>query len=227
MADCHSAQVHSLFLQDVELVQAERAARRVGRERNTGPLLRPGGGAQNSLLDGGYPVEVGADLADQPGLHVGAVDSLGHVALDLLGDLVGLGPPQVLLIVGLAVPAAAQDYVQARPLGHLAYRDRVLHGQYLLVVLREAAAGLVHQRHAAGVLVPHQLLVGELLVVEHVVAAPGVAHQVEEDVLVGQGEPEVAARNWPGHCHNVGHALRLSSGTRPSPRRSGLGRRGC
>ena len=80
------------------------------------------------------------DLADDPGPHARAVDPLGQVAHHLVRDPVGLGAVEPLVVVGLAVPAAAQDDLQAAALGDRLDRQRVL-GQ--------ASVGGVHQRPPA------------------------------------------------------------------------------
>ena len=67
------------------------------------------------------------------------------------------------------------------------------------VCAAKTAVGLVDQRHPAGVLVAHQLLVGQLRVVEEVVVVRALPGGVQEQVLVDQGEPELVRRD--GSCY--------------------------
>ena len=115
VADDDPRRVGALRLEDPQLVQADRRQDGVGRDREAGPAGRPGGGAMDALLAGREPRLVGADLADDAGPDAGVPDSVGRLADELVGEVVdgpavdrGLGR-----VVGVAVPAAAHDEVEA------------------------------------------------------------------------------------------------------------------
>ena len=205
MADDDSPRIHALLPENVQLVEPDGRVERVGGDRDARAPMRPSHRPEHALLDGRDPGEVGADLSQEARPDVGAVDPVGDVALELLGDLVGLGPPQPSLVVRLAVPSRPQDDLETHPLRDLADRERVLRGRDVVIVASEAAGRLVHQRHAAGLLVQGELAIRELGIVQHAVPAEDVAREVQEDVLVHQREAEVAGRDRPGHRHDGRH----------------------
>ena len=129
-----------------------------------------------------------ANLADDAGPHAGAVDALGDVGDHLVGDLVRLPAIEIRLVVRLAVPAAAENDLDPGPFGDALDGERVL-GQ--------TAIGLIDQGHAAGILVPLQLQRGQVGVVQDVVADPGVAHEVQQQVLVDEREAELIGGHRP------------------------------
>ena len=118
---------------------------------------------------------------------------VGDVGDHLIGNLIGFPPVQVRLVVRLAVPPAAEDDLDPGALGEVFDGERVL-GQ--------PAVGLVDERDATRLLVALQLDQRELGVIEDVVADPGIAHQVQEQVLVNQGEAELVGRDRAADGHD-------------------------
>ena len=97
------------------------------------------------------------------------------------------------LVVRLAIPAAAENDLDSGPFGD------ALDGQR---VLGQAAIGLIDQGDPAGVLVALQLERGQIRVIQDVVADPRVAHQVQQQVLVDEREPELIGGHRPAHGHD-------------------------
>ncbi len=93
-----------------------------------------------------------------------------------------------------SVPAAAENDLDSGTLGQVSDGERVL---------RQAAIGLVDKGDAACLLVALQLDQRELAVIQDVVADPGIAHQIQEQVLVDQGEAESISGNGPADGHDV------------------------
>ena len=197
VADDDPPRIDALLLQDVQLVEPDRGVQRVGGDRDPRPPVRPRHRAEDPLLDRGDPGEVGADLAQEARPDVGAVDPLRDVALELLRDLVGLRPPEPALVVRLAVPAGPEDDLEPTRCAISRIAERVLRRRDVVVVAPEAPRRLVHQRHAAGLLVEGELPVRELGIVQHAVAPEHVAGEIQEDVLVNQREPRSRAATGP------------------------------
>ena len=191
------------------------------------PLVGPAGRAQDALLDGRDPGRVCANLADDAGPHAAAVDAFGDVGDHLVGDLVGFPAVEIGLVVRLAIPATAENDLDPGPFGD------ALDGQR---VLGQTAIGLIDQGHAAGIFVALQLERRQIGVIQDVVADPGVAHEVQQQVLVDEGEAELIGGTRPadghdgrGHRHDParrGESSARSSGYSMSPPRLVLGRQG-
>src|SRR4029077_13042699 len=103
-----------------------------------------------------------ADLADHAGLHVGAPGAVQDLADHLLGEAVDVTAvvPGVLVVVD--VVAAAHDQVHAGAGGDAAQAGRIG---------RQAAAGQLDDGVTALVLHHRNLAGGDVLEVEHVLAA--------------------------------------------------------
>ncbi len=122
--------------------------------RSAGLARRPGARAQDLRLVG-VQRPVAADLADDAGLHVGAVDADRDVVDDLLGELV-LGA--LVHVVGMeigGVVARTHDDVHAGAFGDAAQGERVA---------SEADIGHLNDGAAADMLEELRLLDREALV---------------------------------------------------------------
>src|SRR5205823_2113900 len=111
--------VDAFLGQDIELRQTDRVPGGVEADGGAGLVVGPGGGAQHPLLLGGDVVQA-ADLADDAGADVGAVDALSQVVDQLVGQVIDGPPVHLGRVVRLAVPAAAHHHVEAGRLGDLA-----------------------------------------------------------------------------------------------------------
>ena len=128
VADDNSVRVHSFVHQDGQLFEAHRPSNSVCGDGDAGLFVSACHGPEHPLLHGPDPSGVlNADLAQQAGLDVGAMQPHGYVPDKLVGQVVGLDLVQVRLIEGYPVPAGAQDNLQPRALGHLPGGDRMLH----------------------------------------------------------------------------------------------------
>ena len=78
----------------------------------------------------------------------------------------------------------------------------------------QSSRSLVDHGHTTSLLVEHQCLVGELLIIQNPATQPEVVAQVQEDVLVNQGKTELISRHWSPESHDCGTGL-IAAGMTP------------
>ena len=188
-----AAQVGALGLQHVQDLQHDPDPPRrvaVDVDRQPGAAGHAGAGAQHALLVG-VQLGRGAELADQPGPDVGALQAVLDLAQEAGLQVVHGGARHPLGVARLRVDPAAGHHVQVDVLGQPA------HG---LRRRREAVVGHLHEAGAAGPLEP--------------------AHLVDDQVVVGLGVlAEVVAHRAPAPAR--GAQLRATWAARRPPDRAG------
>ena len=200
VADHDPTRVDAFLLENGQLERPYAGLRRVGRDREPRAPRCPGNGAEDALLGGRHPRLVGPDLAQDADPDPGLADPGRRFADQLLGELVRRAPvdPRLGRVVGVAIPAAAQDQVEPRCRGQSCQPARIPAHAVERQVAQGRTAGLAEE---AELVEDHRLVAGEL----PVVVAPGDLPQGDLRVLVGKDEAQRRRVDGAEDGHHVRH----------------------
>ena len=211
VADDDPRRIGTLFLEDAELGEADVGQDGVGRDGQPGRARRPGGRSVDTLLGRRDPRLVGPDLADDPRPHAGLPHSLGRLADQLVGQVVGRAAVDARLgrVVGGAIPAAAHDDVEVTGRRESDQPRRVPPDAGERQVDQPAPARLPEARELGE---DHRLVAGQLPVIPAALDVP----QGDLGVLVRQRETERIRLDGTEDRLDVGHGGRCYAVARAS-----------
>ena len=203
MTDDDPRRIGALLLEDAELGEADIGQHRVGGDRQPGRPRRPGGRSMDTLLGWRDPRLVGPDLADDPRPHARLPHSLGRLADQLVGQVVGRAAVDAGLgrVVGGPVPAAAHDDVEVTGRRESDEPRRIPPDTGERQVDQPAPTGLPEARELGQ---DHRLVASQLPVVPAALDVP----QGDLGVLVRQRETERVRLDGTEDGLDVGHAGR-------------------